>query len=320
MPVSRLPIEISSRILPIFEGKNFPVLSTPTEGGLLGHLPNPRQGFDPFSTANGTKVIFINHPSQLGPFSDLVAPRWKNSVGWTLAVNEEMGLFGIRADHTLVQCPLFKDKKKVWRDVGGAMLRRFSYPLMRGIADVGDKSPAMSVKQIAVQQRQIMAGLLGRVSAGGGKTVIWGPDEADLMEAAVSEFGIVMEICGSSFSAVDEGLSPRFLNAFARTARTTFIGAPPEVGLIPLLTSNQVASPTTAKGIIAGLRWFFKNIEPGKPKPTTLLGAGGVGAFVAEELISRNNLFGLIEANAETATKIKAKSPETKVYGRGPTT
>lgn len=87
-------VSVRDGIDQLLAGKEF--RTRPMPKAFLATMEDPRQGFEPLRTANGTDIAFFRSPEELGePWKDMMASHWQKGVGLVVYRNQRTNTYGM---------------------------------------------------------------------------------------------------------------------------------------------------------------------------------------------------------------------------------
>src|SRR5579885_582129 len=253
-----------------------------SEGALpnLATAANPANGFDPTRLENGTEVLFLSNPAQLGiPAGARVSPLWQNGLGLVAFRHPSLQVVGGIFLHGAIQNPWNKIREGAFQCLGGIMLFSDAANEIKSaeqlFADVIDKSRAMTTKWQFIDENLERSGLPGRTRLGGGKATAAHPKGDEGRKNAVTMTASVAHALGIYISGSDQNMTPALCPYFAEQAPLNFMGAVNHP--TPGYGGLGDPSPWTALGVYHALCSVRKELFNDERVPVFFQGYGNVG-------------------------------------------
>lgn len=255
-----------------------------------GVLPNlataerPADGFTPTRISNGTEVLFLPRPGNLGAdLAHLLGPLWENGLGLVLYRNQETQVLGAIFLHSAIRNEWNAIQKDAYQCLGGLMLfsdhPRENKSVAALLAGVIRKATAMTTKWQFIDENLEAIGHPTLTNLGGGKATASHPASEKGRRDAVTVTASVARELGIYISGSDQNMTPGLCTYFSELAPLNFMGTKDH----PLSTYRGMAdpSPWTARGVYEALKATRKMYFFGGHKgPIFFQGYGNVGAHL----------------------------------------
>ncbi len=276
----------------------------------LATMENPTDGFAPTRLSNGTEVLFLPRPADLGAaLAPTLTPFWENGLGLVLFRNQEAQVLGAIFLHGAIRNEWNAIRPGAFQCLGGIML--FSdnplenKPEVQLLADVVRKSTAMTTKWQYIDANLEATGHPTLANLGGGKATASHPAGEKGRQNAVAVTASVARELGIYISGSDQNMTLGLCTYFSELAPFNFMGAKDH--LFPTYGGMGDPSPSTARGVYEAVRTARQRLLSGHRGPIFFQGKGNVGEHIMKlALEDGHSVSGLIDIDLEKLVRARA--------------
>lgn len=274
----------------------------PRKPAFLATMEDPRRGFSPIATENGTEIAFYQKPTDLKePWKNLPEERWAKGVGLIVFRNQGSDTYGMVFIHSLGKVEWSKIRKGAWQSAGETTL--FSHHRLtfeEALKMVVANGVANGRKWRAVDELLLRAKHRTPTGLGGSSSLLFhGHGELNAKKALLV-YAEVLELLGAVLTGSLEGIEPRWFDFLADKAKRNTFGNPKS------LYMGRSSTEMVVGGLLKTIQGIQGGLFEGERLPILAEGYSGVGRLLLERLREgRIPIAGIIDGDIKNLVKAR---------------